>query len=235
MNRQQFNHNRTAYPLRGKHVTVECERCHLPGKPLKIQRYGKCVDCHADYHRGQFNKREFIGQCEKCHSVEGFTPATFTIEQHNQLDFRLEGGHLAVPCIACHKKINHGLPNETMQFHYPSTTCLDCHADPHGGQVDKYVRQNGCEACHSVASWHRITFDHNRTKFPLEGRHVETACARCHINDDQPAVKKSYAFVNVSTECQSCHDDIHLGQFREKKKRDGKSLTECGRCHTPTD
>ena len=233
VNRQQFDHAKTPFPLKGKHAAVNCEQCHLPGRPLKIQKYDRCIDCHRDYHAGQFTRADDIANCEKCHTENGFTPSTFTIRQHNELDFHLEGSHMAVPCIACHKKSNTGTPSESMQFRFASTNCITCHPDPHSGQVAKYTDLAGCQACHSVASWRQISFDHNQTKFPLVGKHQSTTCANCHVTEDSTSEQKHYAFLNVSTDCQSCHQDTHLGQFREKQKKNGQNYTNCARCHTP--
>ncbi len=232
VNRNQFDHNRTSFPLKGKHITTACEQCHLPGMPIKINQYDRCVDCHTDYHKNQFTKIEHIGNCEQCHTEQGFTPALFTIEKHNSLNFHLEGSHKAVPCIACHKKTNTGTDYETIQFYYPDKKCSSCHKDPHNGQVNKFTTKQGCEACHSVASWYTINFDHNQTKFALEGRHKNVSCVQCHVEEDLSNYK-TYAFVNLASDCQSCHNDVHLGQFREDRLVDGKNHTNCDRCHTP--
>ena len=52
--------------------------------PLK---HNNCTDCHTDYHKGQFAQSGKSPDCSKCHTVKGFTPSNFTIEQHNQGEF----------------------------------------------------------------------------------------------------------------------------------------------------
>jgi hypothetical protein len=55
-------------------------------------------------------------------------------------------------------------------------------------------------------------FSHAKTKYPLTGAHVKTACAKCHVflADTKPYVKYTgLAF----TKCSACHADPHKGSF----------------------
>ena len=47
-----FDHSKTAYPLTGRHAGVSCEKCHVPGRPMRV-KHERCTDCHADAHAGQ--------------------------------------------------------------------------------------------------------------------------------------------------------------------------------------
>jgi hypothetical protein len=223
-----FNHDRTNYPLKGRHRNIQCNICHKPGLPLKIRKYSACKDCHSDYHNKQFIQREQKGACEECHSVDGFSPSSFTIGMHAKTSYPLKGAHLAIPCFACHKKTN-----RKITFKFKSARCQTCHIDPHSGEVDQYLfkissitNSAGCEHCHDETSWSANQFDHSQTKFSLEGKHITTECGRCHEKSSQGLVK----IKNISTICQSCHVDIHLGQFKET---DGTGLVKCDKCHAP--
>ncbi len=233
VNRQKFDHNRTEYPLRGRHTSLNCDQCHLPGKPLKIAHFRKCKDCHADYHHGDFLHRPQHGDCEECHSVEGFEPSKFTVAKHNQSKFALAGAHLAVPCNACHIKQHQNMANETMRFKFRWIECNACHKNPHGHQVDKYLTEKGCQNCHSILSWRKINFDHNTTNFPLKGAHEKTACSKCHKPIKNQVDSKLYQFSPLAAQCTNCHKDIHYGQFRESAAK--TSITRCDRCHSPID
>jgi len=235
VNEKQFDHNKTAFPLQGKHVQVPCNKCHKPGQPIHIEKFSRCTDCHADYHVGQFAHRRQKGACEECHSVSGFTPAKFTIEQHNRSNYPLKGSHLAVPCIACHKKerIN---SQETIRFRFASTRCADCHQNPHQQEVNGYLQKGGCEYCHTVESWRAVTFDHNQTKFPLQIKHSKIACGACHKPIEQADGSTVVRLTNLPLLCNSCHKDVHYGQFRDAEARKrGQKTTHCDRCHTPVD
>ena len=233
VNKAEFDHSKTKFALAGKHGLVACDRCHLPGKSFKGLRFDKCLDCHDDYHRGQFAARESRGVCEECHTVAGFVPARFTIEQHAQTKYPLAGSHLAVPCIACHTEIATAANDSTIRFKFENTRCITCHRDPHKGQVYKYVSRSGCEFCHVVESWRQTSFDHAQTKLPLEGRHKATSCRACHQKDK--ADPASMKFAELPVTCQGCHNDNHRGQFSVamKVKAGGETNTDCSRCHAP--
>ncbi|HMK39756.1 MAG TPA: cytochrome C, partial [Bacteroidota bacterium] len=69
----RFVHDRAKYRLTGKHVLVECARCHkpLPDDVHTVKYSGiafdRCSSCHADPHRGRFQK-----PCESCHATSGW-------------------------------------------------------------------------------------------------------------------------------------------------------------------
>ncbi len=229
----KFDHNKTNYPLLGKHITVICEKCHKPGKPLKGLKYNNCADCHSDYHVGQFAKAATSLKCEKCHTVFGYSPSKYTIANHDTSGYPLAGSHLAVPCILCHMKIKMADGSDNVRFKYDSAHCKDCHKNPHKDQVDKYLKGDGCEFCHKVDSWKKSTYDHAKAKFALEGKHIKADCVVCHkpVNGE----KSVYQFAGLPKTCQECHKDIHQGQFAKavKVKKTEQMLTDCTRCHTP--
>ncbi len=184
------HHAATAYPLEGRHATLQCSQCHLPkGKDtLYKMKFQHCTDCHADKHSGQFSAAPHFNGCERCHSLQKFQPSTFTLRRHNQTPFALTGEHVAVPCGDCHKESANFTPKPTAQYHWHNLACTSCHADPHRGQFRTLMQKAGlngkpleCEACHSSASWKEFSsFDHSRTTFPLSGAHSTTNCMNCH-------------------------------------------------------
>lgn len=194
------------------------------------------MDCHFDTHRGQFAGRAQKGACEECHSVAGFSPSSFTIKEHAECDYPLDGSHLAVPCLACHKKITFSTRRvETTQFKFNSMRCVSCHEDVHKGQTQRVsqkksipIGKDNCEFCHQVQSWSSISFNHDGTGFPLSGQHKITDCVFCHRKEGQ--VVDLWEFRDVGTACSSCHNDQHQGQFAS---RSGE--TDCAQCHTSTD
>lgn len=84
---------------------------------------------------------------------------------------------------------------------------------PHGDGLEI-----NCVKCHNPSGWdinyQTIQFDHDKTDYPLEGSHAQTDCTLCHstlVFDQVP-----------STECVSCHTDIHSQSVGN----------DCVRCHT---
>lgn len=76
-----------------------------------------------------------------------------------------------------------------------------------------------CAACHNPSGWtpvrDTLRFDHNATKFPLEGTHLQVECKTCHT---------SMVFASAPTQCVDCHTDIHNMSVGN----------DCARCHTPS-
>ncbi len=76
--------------------------------------------------------------------------------------------------------------------------------------------KNSCNECHTSDSWKidmkSITFNHNSTKFLLEGAHQDVNCKNCH---------ESLIFSEAEPVCMSCHTDIHEQSVG----------SECNRCH----
>jgi hypothetical protein len=213
-----FNHDKTDYPLQGKHQAVECKLCHKQSLTAKI-KFNLCSDCHKDYHKGQFKKPGLVSDCKDCHTIEGFTTANFTVEQHNNGKFRLEGSHAATPCISCHKK------GTEWSFKDLKKSCVDCHENIHLNNIDvKFFGDKKCENCHDVVAWSKVKFDHNTTDFKLVGKHAETNCKKCHFRQDNDGTVRQ-KFSGQSGRCLDCHTDIHQDQF------DTKENASCTRCH----
>jgi len=219
INEKRFDHNKTAYPLLGRHRFVKCEDCHKRGLNVKL-KFQKCTDCHSDFHKGDFTVNHFVRDCSDCHAVQGFQPSLFTIEKHNQLKFKLIGSHLAVPCRNCH------FENKEWDFKNIGEKCIDCHKNVHGSEItNKFMPNNNCSTCHQTESWFTISFDHNKTTFPLKGKHEKVKCGDCHHRVNDTGIR-GYKFLTLTTYCETCHKDVHYGQFKQGK------TSNCQRCHS---
>ena len=218
MGMENFDHNKTGFILENKHQAISCKTCHKTSltDPLK---YDRCNDCHTDYHNGQFAKPGVIPDCSACHTTKGFSAFSYTIEQHNESVFPLQGAHLATPCLACHKK------TEKWNFRDIGIRCNDCHPDIHEPYIDKkYYPEAECKSCHSAARWGEINFDHNKTGFALAGAHIKQECRACHFVKDQEG-RVNQRFSGLSASCTVCHKDVHVNQFEVE------GVTNCNLCH----
>ncbi|MBK8701254.1 MAG: cytochrome c family protein [Saprospiraceae bacterium] len=213
-----FDHDNTNFILKGKHEKVDCKACHKQDLTTALA-HDKCASCHTDYHNGDFvAKVDRFPDCASCHTESGFSPSTFTLEQHEKASFALDGAHIATPCISCHFK------EEKWVFSKMGTACVDCHNDIHKDYMDeKYYGNNSCASCHQTESWSMINFDHSQTEFALEGKHKTTKCAECHIERSSGLMVQK--FRDLGTACVCCHENVHGTQFEEAGK------TECKRCH----
>ena len=241
----KFDHTRTGFVLQGKHAQARCDQCHLdrliadpaikelrsshPKRETFLGAAITCAACHFDEHRGQLST-----QCRECHVETGWKPAPGF--KHAKTDFRLEGKHASVACLACHVKrmdlaeVRSAGPapvSETFSRFKPvaHASCVDCHKDPH---EDRFGQD--CKSCHNVEDWLSVKQAsgtrafHQKTRFPLVGGHVDVACKSCHgPGPGSPAVFKGLRFDS----CTACHVDAHLGQLSK-----GDSLQACDGCHT---
>lgn len=230
-----FDHDRTRYPLRGRHRSVACVACHGESltRSFSSERFDRCETCHRDPHAGQLSQ-EGRG-CDSCHDVAGFEPSLFDQDDHETTGFSLEGAHRNVPCVECHRRVpadslvRAGLARaprtrQLLQFRFASSSCESCHRNPH----DKSVRAlpNGCETCHSPVRWSEVAFDHASTGFFLEGRHADVSCLQCHRESTAGADLKRVGFSTARADCRACHDSPHQGQFGTAEEPN-----PCARCH----
>ncbi|MFH0759314.1 MAG: cytochrome c3 family protein [Bacteroidota bacterium] len=84
---------------------------------------------------------------------------------------------------------------------------------PHGSDF-----RVSCKECHSAKGWELdreiYSFDHSKTRLPLEGQHTFLECKACH---------PTLVFSEAETDCISCHTDMHNQTVG----------LDCARCHTP--
>ena len=188
LDRDNFDHRQTNFPLEGKHKITSCNLCHKNEKNYRIRSY-TCFDCHKedDAHNGEYGK-----ECNDCHTPNGWKQSDFN---HDTTGFPLRYKHVEVQCASCHvNNVFENTPN----------TCVGCHKidDVHVGRFG-----DSCDDCHSPRGWKITTFDHNRdTNFTLRYRHAEITCEDCH--------KRPIDKFKMRQDCYSCHkkDDVHNGR-----------------------
>jgi hypothetical protein len=193
----------------------DCSNCHKQFD--KSAQSSLCKDCHKEIKKDIDEKRGYHGlmkegkECKECHTEHRGRDARIaklnTVDfDHAVTGFELKGGHLKekVLCKDCH------FPQK--KYRQAPTKCVSCHekADKHKGSLGKE-----CANCHEEKDWKTTHFDHSKTHFPLQGKHVEVKCKGCHINDK---------FKDEPLQCSGCHkkDDKHKGSFGSK----------CENCHT---
>lgn len=216
-------HRQTRYPLVGGHQRTPCKSCHSEKLP-RAQRYrdldfDACMDCHKDVHRGQFSERSG-GACESCHDVQAFAPASFGAEEHATTELALVGSHEAAPCQSCHTG-----KAPRLDWQLDKQTCADCHKNPHGDRFEREMAADGCATCHGTVAWDLPKIEHD--SWPLLGKHASARCDECHTAteaDQRAGAGPSYKL--APRECEGCHTDVHLGQFRLSEPE-----KECGACH----
>jgi hypothetical protein len=222
-----FSHDRTAFPLSGKHRAVRCELCHggagVPAKPVRFAglAFRACADCHRDPHAGRFKER-----CEGCHTTEGWQSAGKGFN-HAQTRFPLRGRHTIVACVRCHPASGGVQKARFVVARF--SRCADCHSTPHGGQFASRPGGGECATCHNEQGWHPAVipgFDHGTTRFPLRGKHAAAACVICHVPQKRYPPTVGTIDGRSFARCTPCHVDAHRGQFASRADGGG-----CESCH----
>jgi len=211
-----FDHNVTAFPLRGMHAVISCEDCHA-GNYGKIP--GDCVDCHREEYDNSSDPDhagfQFSTACETCHGENSWQPAP-KFDHTAESGFPLTGAHVFTPCIECHVNFQlSGIPND----------CYGCHQNQYetAADPDHTGFPTTCETCHSTTNWVPADFDHNLTIFPLTGAHVSLECFACHES----------GYTGTPTDCFSCHQ-TDFDNTNDPNHAAALFPTECETCHTTT-
>lgn len=134
--------------------------------------------------------------CIKCHEVSTKAP-TFK-------------------CVECHKEIaaelqqNRGLHSTYPRSGPAGAACIKCHSDHNG--VD-----------FAMVHWDPTPkgFDHSKTGYVLDGKHVGVTCRSCHNPQHIPSQARSLlgskdlsrTYFGLSPTCTTCHEDKHQGRF----------------------
>lgn len=198
----KFDHGTTRFALKGKHSDVKCADCHPNGRYRDVPQ--TCIGCHRedDKHKARYGER-----CDSCHTERSWKTVNFNHDA--QTRYPLLGKHRSVRCDSCHtgQLYRDKLPQD----------CIACHR-----KDDKHKASLGseCQACHTESGWKETRrFDHDRSRFPLLGKHQDTDCKSCH----KPGPGGAVAYREAPRACIACHrsDDKH-----ERTLGEG-----CGSCH----
>lgn len=210
-------HDKTNFPLVGKHRTTSCRECHLSlvfeGTPKE------CEVCHWERRQDDRYQLRLGTRCEDCHTP--YTWKNVSPNKWNHLSatgLRLEGVHRTFDCADCHGDEG---------FNRLRINCFDCHEEEYQEADDPDHTAAGfpfqCQLCHlNQNMWRGAVFSHDT--FRLRGRHRVAACADCH---------SSGQYAGLSTECISCH----LDDYNSADDPDHKGLgfpTNCEICHGRT-
>ncbi|MFB6343096.1 hypothetical protein ACE1ET_15315 [Saccharicrinis sp. FJH62] len=196
-------HNESAFKLEGAHLATPCFACHKKQEDWHFRKIGtNCADCHENIHQDYMEAKYTDNNgCMNCHTVNTWAKVTF---DHDQTGFELSGVHAQTDCSSCHFPKNENQVKE-QKFASLKGACLECHTDEHRGQFEKYG-DKGCEQCHGFDNWEAGKFNHDNTRFKLEGAHASVDCYQCH--SEVRTLKGRYVkylYDNEKIECATCH------------------------------
>jgi hypothetical protein len=223
-----FAHEKTDYPLTGKHADVACRKCHRTltgetaksagGDTLRVRytglEFGDCVSCHRTAHRTKLGPR-----CDGCHTTAAWREVKVSDFDHAKTAYPLEGRHRALACEKCHRE-------RAYEVRIKFDMCTDCHKDVHERQFAGAPYNGRCESCHSVERFLPVRYDiaeHDSSDYPLTGAHRAVPCVGCHPKNEKSGVVK---FRMEFGDCRDCHADEHAGQFDRRMAE-----KDCRVCH----
>lgn len=207
------SHDRTNFPLVGKHRTLGCRDCHadlvFEGTPRD------CEVCHWQKRQDDRYGLRLGSHCADCHtplSWKKVDPALWSHEGSS--GYRLQGVHRTLDCEACHGAGG---------FEPRPTDCFSCHEADYARTREPDHRAAGfatdCAGCHGQRSWERAAFAH--TGFPLQGRHAAASCQACHENG---------VYEGTPADCAACHMDDY-NDAADPDHRAAGFPTDCEACH----
>lgn len=215
-----FNHALASFTLTGKHIDVDCGKCHVNGQYTGMPK--ECVACHQQNFTNTKNPNhvtaKFSTTCSACHTMNSWIPATF---DHKTSNFPLTGSHQTAECAKCH--VN-------QQWSGLNTQCIGCHQTAYNNVVSPNHRTANfpidCTPCHTTMSWKPSTFDHDGKYFPVNsGKHRGkwSRCEECHTT---PSNIKLFS-------CTDCHAHDVAKMDKEHKGKSGytSNSADCYRCH----
>lgn len=194
-------HNLLKFQLSGAHLATPCIACHKKQEKWTFRKIGTvCVDCHKDQHKGFIEQKYYPGEnCTQCHVVNDWKTVKF---DHAITNFKLQGAHVNQTCEACHyAKDKTGTKEQ--KFSGLSIDCSGCHANTHAGQFDINGKTD-CTRCHGFDDWKKSLFDHNSSRFKLEGAHTKLTCDKCH-KEEANSNGKFILYKNNKILCSNCH------------------------------
>lgn len=215
---KDFDHKaETGWALLGEHSRIKCVECH-PTPGVYTATDTTCSSCHTDPHGRDETDRNILQKCDTCHDSEDWDalPLKADVFDHTSsadADYLLEGEHLEVECADCHFEMKF-VPIE-------HDACTSCHANSHRAEF----RNEKCENCHpNATTWAVARFDHDLTRYDLEGEHATVKCEECHQRDKTAPIP--------SERCDNCHTDLHHGQFVIAAETGRPKPKPCDSCHT---
>jgi len=222
LDKDKFDHQETGWALEGKHKEKKCQDCHktehITDQVLKKKKFTylglntTCLTCHEDKHQ-----KTLSANCTECHTQDAFKPASRF--DHAKSKFLLKGKHISVDCKKCHEvSVLNGKEFQKFKGLAFGKGCVSCHKDIHENKFGQ-----NCMECHSEESFKILKsvgkFDHNKTNFKLEDKHINVDCKKCH--------KGSLTASLPHNRCSDCHADYHKGQITKKA-----ALSDCKDCHS---
>ncbi len=207
-------HDRTNFPLTGRHRTISCGECHL-GKVFEGTPTA-CEVCHWERRQDDRHELRLGAHCADCHTTFSWKNVPPNKWNHiSEVGYALEGVHRTLDCVDCHGESG---------FVMHKIECFSCHEEDYEEAEEPDHAAAGfptqCQLCHlNTGRWEGAIFTHDA--FRLRGQHRTASCQECH---------SSGVYRGLPSECVDCH----LADYNETEDPDHRELgfpLDCALCH----
>lgn len=222
----RFAHERTDFPLLGRHNGVACGDCH--GSDYERPIPTSCAGCHEDPHA-----QEFGLMCRSCHSEDSFAAPNFLVDSHRRTSFPLTGRHAVLPCDECH------VEKRERTFTRAALDCAACHARDAAraslvtvDHTQPPFAGGSCRGCHEPVSFTPARLAPHDACFPISrGVHAPVSCSECHAG--LRGARLSGSCSGVPVRCAECHEHRAEVEDRHHDDVDGyeHKSAKCAACH----
>ncbi len=195
------NHQKLKFQLTGAHIATPCFVCHKPNNNWRFRNIGNdCKDCHENIHASYISLKYYPDEkCTECHNEDTWFNIKF---DHLTTGYELEGKHKDISCAECHM-LQSPEGFKVQRFKELNDQCVNCHNDIHQKQFEK-EGVTTCLSCHDYSNWKANKFKHESTRFPLDGKHQNLECSKCHTN--KQTSNNTYLLYKLNTlKCEDCH------------------------------
>ena len=220
----KFAHDKTGFPLQGRHVTVACGSCHRRDWQDPVPQ--SCAGCHTDPHT-----QEFGMLCRSCHTEADWQPL-FLVDAHRRTNFPLSGRHATLPCEECH------VEKRDRTFTRVTVACATCHARDAARAttttLDHRLLPATCQSCHVPTAFSPARLREHDACFPLGGTvHAPVRCTECHDARAVAGSRLTGSCRGVTVRCAECHAHQKAKSDRQHEGILGYSHTSerCAGCH----
>ncbi|MGD8603806.1 MAG: cytochrome c3 family protein, partial [Anaerolineales bacterium] len=208
-------------------LSQDCGACH-PAFLSDTVMGDRCLACHtqtgrelddpASFHFGFANP----ANCRQCHTDHNGPEASLTRDEfvgfpHERSGFFLDAHPLisqggSFMCGECHI-------GSWREFEIDA--CRACHQSYDQDFMVSHINtfSPACLNCHDGLDTYGADFDHNQTRFPLEGWHELADCGACHAG-----AFSLEALQQTPSLCYDCHQEDDIHQLRLG--------SDCGQCHS---
>ncbi len=168
--REMFQaHSATRFPLLAVHARLDCAACHADQRPWQYATTpAECGNCHLETYLQTTDPSHveagFSRRCEDCHLVTASTWRGRPLLAPRELPPRRRPRAARLRPLPHRRELRRPVAGPAR----PATSRTTPRPPTRPRAPPGFPTT--CESCHTIQAWRPATFDHDLTRFPLDGR-----------------------------------------------------------------